>query len=78
MSDQVERRHDSPPRPVKENLSLDLSPYAGRWVAVVKGRVVAVGETAREALLAARYQCVKDEPSLIWIPSEGLKAKWKL
>jgi Family of unknown function (DUF5678) len=53
----------------KESPALDLSPYAGRWVAVVNGRVVAVGQTARDALLAAYYQRLKDEPALIWIPT---------
>ncbi len=61
-------------RMIKENVSLDLSPYTGRWVAVVRGRVTGVGETAREALLAARYQCLKEEPSLIWVPLENRKA----
>jgi hypothetical protein len=48
--------------------SLDLSAYAGHWVAVVNGRVTGFGRTAREALLASRYQRLKEEPSLIWVP----------
>jgi hypothetical protein len=31
-----------------------LSPYAGRWVAVVRGRVVGVGWTEEEARRAAK------------------------
>ncbi len=61
----------------KDGNSLDLSAYAGHWVAVARGRVTAVGETAREALLAARYQCLKDDPSLIWVPTENLKVTQK-
>lgn len=54
---------------VKElQIIFDLTSYAGCWVAVVQGRVVAIGKTAREALLAARYQRLKEEPALIWVP----------
>ena len=52
----------------KKNRSVDLSPYAGDWVALVNGRVVGIAKTAHEALLAARYQRLKEEPSLIWVP----------
>ncbi len=78
-------RHDHAGEPAQiaphhhgsEEAALDVSPYAGHWIAVLKGRVVAVGETAREALLAARYQCVKDEPALIWVSTESPKATCK-
>ena len=35
-------------------LTLDLSPYAGKYIALVEGRVIAVGETAEAALVMAR------------------------
>ena len=52
-----------------KDFPFDLAPYARCWVAVVNGRVVAIGKTAREALLAARYQRLKEEPALIWVPT---------
>ncbi|MCC7162890.1 MAG: hypothetical protein IT331_10390 [Anaerolineae bacterium] len=48
--------------------SPDLKAYAGRWVAIVRGRVVASGCTAHEALLNCRAERVKDEPVLRYIP----------
>ncbi len=73
---QSEQEQDSAGK-IPDRVSLDLTPYAGRWVALIRGRVVAAGETAQEALLAARYQCTKDEPSLIWVPLENFKATKK-
>ncbi len=52
------------------NARTDLSTYSGCWVALVNGRVAATGKTARAALLAARTQRLKDEPSLIWAPAK--------
>jgi hypothetical protein len=47
----------------------DLLAYAGNWVAIVNGHVIGVGKTAREAWLASRYQRLKEEPSLVWVPT---------
>jgi hypothetical protein len=47
---------------------VDLAPYAGRWVAVVRGRVVGVGWTAEEALRAAQRSRFKEEPQVIFVP----------
>ena len=49
---------------------LDLSPYTGRWVAIVRGRVAGVGLTEREARLAARRNRPKEEPSAVIFVSE--------
>jgi hypothetical protein len=49
-------------------VTLELANYANQWVAVAQQRVVACGETAQQALLAARFQRIKDEVSLIWVP----------
>ncbi len=49
--------------------SIDLSPYAGRWVAVVRGRVAGVGHTERAALLAAKRCRPKEEPTILFVPS---------
>lgn len=47
---------------------LDLSPYAGRWVAIVRGRVAGVGSTAQEARLAAKRNRPKEEPRILFVP----------
>ncbi len=65
----VERQDRTGPRTAQVAWTLDLTPYAGCWVAVVNGRVAAIGKTAQEALLAARYHYLKDEPALIWVPA---------
>jgi hypothetical protein len=55
----TERRQPTPP---------DLDPYAGRWVALVRGRVTGVGWTAQEARRAAQRNRPKDEPRLVFVP----------
>ena len=46
---------------------------AGKWVAVVHGRVAAVGETARQARLLALRNYPKDEAVVLHIPAGGLQ-----
>jgi len=46
----------------------DLQPYAGRWVALVRGRVAGVGFTAEEARLAAKLSRPKEEPEVLFVP----------
>jgi hypothetical protein len=53
---------------------LDVS-CAGKWVAVVHGRVAAVGETAQQARLLARQSFPKDEAIVLRIPAGGLQAQ---
>ena len=60
MANQPSKKNSPPP--------LDLTPYAGRWVAVVRGSVTGVGETEKEARLASKHQRPKDEPRVIWVP----------
>jgi len=59
--------------------SLDLSVYAGLWIAIVRGRVVASGKSAHETLLNCRAMRLKDEPILRFIPipkdSKGKRLK---
>jgi len=50
---------------------LDLTPYAGYWVALVKGRVVGVGRTERAARVAAKRNRPKDTPVVVWVDAEG-------
>jgi hypothetical protein len=46
----------------------DLTMYAGRWTAIVRGRVVATAESAHQALLHCRQARIKDEPVLRFVP----------
>lgn len=48
---------------------LDLSVYAGRWIAIVRGQVVATGTTAHATWLNCRAVRLKDEPILRFVPS---------
>ncbi len=53
---------------------IDLAPYAGRWVAVVRGQITGVGLTEREARLASKHQRPKEEPQVVFV-SEETKAR---
>jgi Family of unknown function (DUF5678) len=48
--------------------ALNFELYAGRWIALVRGRVVASGESAHEAFLSCHAMRLKDEPVLRFIP----------
>lgn len=50
----------------------DLAPYAGRWVALVGGRVVATGRTAQEARRAAKRSRPKEDPQVRFVPAAPL------
>ncbi len=47
----------------------DLAPYAGRWVALVRGHVAGVGWTAGEARRAAQRSRPKEKPRVILVPT---------
>ncbi len=49
--------------------SSELEIYAGLWIALVRGRVVASGATAQATLLNCRAMRLKDEPVLRFIPT---------
>jgi hypothetical protein len=49
-------------------LDRELSLYAGLWIALVRGRIVATGATAHQALINCRAARLKDEPILRFIP----------
>ncbi len=49
------------------------SPYAGRWVARVHGKVVAQGSTPEVARLAAKTHRHKEELEIVYIPDSTLK-----
>ncbi|MCA9980039.1 MAG: CCA tRNA nucleotidyltransferase [Anaerolineales bacterium] len=50
---------------------LDLTPYAGRWVALAHGRVLGVGYTGVEALRLARRNHPKLKLELTYVPEQG-------
>ena len=51
-----------------ENRSeLDPNPYAGRWVALLRGRVVAQGGTPGQALRAAQKSRYKEKPEILFM-----------
>ncbi len=52
-------------------LDVDLSPYVGRWVAIVRGRVTGVGASAVQARLASKNQRPKEEPLVILVHPEN-------
>ncbi len=47
---------------------IDYSPYTGRWIAIVRGRVTGVGCTAEEARRAAKASRPKDDPQVLYVP----------
>ncbi len=49
--------------------------YAGRWVALVRGKVVAQGATRQEVLLAARQARRKDRLEIKYMPEMPIKSK---
>src|SRR5262245_24342871 len=57
--------NERPPVTKIENTS---SPYAGRWVARERGRVIAQGGTPEQALQAAQISRHKERPEIIYMP----------
>jgi len=47
---------------------LDLAPYAGRWVAIVRGQITGIGLSEQEARLASKHQRPKEEPLIVFVP----------
>ncbi len=52
------------------NSSLNLAAYVGRWVAVVRGRVVGVGQSADEARQLALHNRPKEAPEVFFVSAE--------
>jgi hypothetical protein len=55
---------------------LDRAPYAGRWVAIVRGCITGVGLSAEQARLASKHQRPKEEPRVIFVPETTAKEEW--
>ena len=53
---------------VANNGDTPSSPYAGRWVARVRGRIIAQGGTPEQALYAAQISRHKERPEIIYMP----------
>jgi len=53
----------------RQDRSGSPSPYAGRWVARLRGRIVAHGGTPEQALLAARKSRPKENPEITYMPA---------
>ena len=52
---------------------IDYSLYAGRWIALVRGRVIGVGRTAAEARQRAKAAWPKDDPQIVFVPESYRK-----
>jgi tRNA nucleotidyltransferase/poly(A) polymerase len=52
---------------MNENEKDQTSPYAGRWVARVRGRVIAQGGTPEQALRASQFSRNKEKPEIIFM-----------
>ena len=52
-----------------KNSSQTHSPYTGRWVALVHGKVVAQGGTPEQALRASQHSRYKEKPEIIFMPA---------
>ena len=63
-----ERLKAMPEKPTPEpGPELDLSPYEGCWVALVRGQVAGVGVSADAALRAAKHTRPREEPVVILV-----------
>ena len=56
---------------------LNLAPYAGRWIAVIRGRVGGAGRTAREAAAFSKTSRPKEEPIVLFVPIDVGNGKMK-
>ncbi|HLO34003.1 MAG TPA: HD domain-containing protein [Anaerolineales bacterium] len=45
-----------------------VSPYAGRWIAKVRGRIIAQGGSPEQALRAAQTSRHKEKPEILYMP----------
>ena len=52
------------------NSPLDLTPYAGRWIALIRDHVAGVGHTAYEAATLAKTARPKEEPIVLFVPED--------
>src|SRR3972149_1747513 len=55
---------DDEPMPPEQN----NSSYAGRWVARVRGKIIAQGGTPEQALRASQQSRFKEKPEIVFMP----------
>lgn len=53
--------------PAEPPPELDLSPYQGCWVAIVRDQVCGIGRTAEAARRAARQNRPREEPKILFV-----------
>jgi hypothetical protein len=53
------------------NDGLDLAPYAGRWIGIVRGQVAGVGLSPEEARRLAKRNRPREEPVIVFVSDEG-------
>lgn len=49
---------------------LDLTPYTGRWIAIVRGQVAGVGLSPEEARRLAKHNRPKEEAMIVFVSGE--------
>ncbi|MBI4791038.1 MAG: CCA tRNA nucleotidyltransferase [Chloroflexi bacterium] len=49
---------------------VDLAPYQGRWVAIVRKQITGVGLSEQQARLASKFQRPKEDPEVIFVPED--------
>ena len=63
--------------PIEADAQLDLTPYVGRWIALIRQRVSGVGRTAREAIALSKTARPKEEPIVVFVPESFKNDKMK-
>jgi len=53
----------------EEGITQNVSPYAGRWVARLQGKIIAHGGTPDQARHAAQKSRYKEKPEIIYMPT---------
>lgn len=56
---------------VPGSLRDNLLPYAGRWVALLDGKVVGQGNSAQQAMQAAKANRYKETPQVVYVPTKS-------
>ena len=49
---------------------LDLAPYIGRWIAIVRGQVAGVGLSPEEARRWSKRNRPREEPMIVFVSGE--------
>ena len=65
------RRHRSKPPPATTPLVLDADRYGGKWIATVRGHVVAQSEDLKEVDALVREMGLADQAILTLVPKTG-------